>query len=300
MLSLSILSVRHVLRSSFVSLLSLASLHLCLLQQPSPVCLLLPDSSILDLVLADERLWWSAEDTLIFTKLADPDIFRTGRMMCPQVFLLLATLTCGHEEFFRWMTTVFLRASHGRLALLVRILQMLGLCLLDSRNIIGYVQVRRHIWTCLGGVSAHSSRRALMHGCGCARSWPRNCTRNLRVAGKGELGRGRARFLGGLLLQKTNVFLTSCRCDGTLLGVCIGNRSRDDTWRFGLRFISKTSATKNGTHSRLLGVGHWGCLCFVVRPLPQLLEASESVLSGLLPFRIRPYLPLPGPEIPCP
>lgn len=44
--------------------------------------------------------------------------------------------------------------------------------------------------------------------------------------------------------------------------------------------------------------GHCGCLCLAARPFPQLLEASDNVLKGLLPFRFRPYRPLPEPDIP--
>jgi hypothetical protein len=50
----------------------------------------------------------------------------------------------------------------------------------------------------------------------------------------------------------------------------------------------------------LLADGHGDCRCLVERPLPQLLVASDKVPRGLLPFRTRPYLPRPGPEIPWP
>lgn len=76
-------------------LLALPTFHLGFLQKPSLLCKTSPFFTVFDLVLPDKRFWGVTKYALVFTKLADPDVFGVRRMVKVGILLLNLPLPCG-------------------------------------------------------------------------------------------------------------------------------------------------------------------------------------------------------------
>lgn len=87
-------------------LLCLATLHLGFFQQTLLLGKPFPLFAVLDLVLPDERFRWPAKDALVFTELADPNVFQGWWVVNIGVLLLYLALTrsqrvhAGGRSFF--------------------------------------------------------------------------------------------------------------------------------------------------------------------------------------------------------
>lgn len=172
-----------------------AALSPSFFQKPPLLFGLFALSPVLDLVHADQCLWWAAPDVLVLAELTDPHRVFGGLAVVVGVLLLKASLTGSHGEFF---------AGSAWAGLFGRCSARLGL--LTGRRVARrqVVSTATHVWCRLGiGVGQRWRRRWLCvvlrlrvrSGCsvrGAVLPGPDHLVGRVGLAGEGELG-----FRGG-------------------------------------------------------------------------------------------------------
>lgn len=208
----------------------LPPLHFSFLEQSLFLRQSLPLLAILDLILPNQSLWWTTKDTLVFTKLANPEIFDARRVVKIGILLLDFSLACS-QRIDTARRSFLLPASVSRfgngpfMRLLLRLRRLLilliGLC--------------SHTWACLcalrgkaSGIMCHRGKRrgGRAELCGTGDLWLHcHAFGGIRFTSEGKLGFGGRRGIGLLVEQAdiTKAFLRR-RDRGS-----VRNGSRNDT-----------------------------------------------------------------------
>ena len=217
---------RSILCCILGGFLILPPLHFGLLEQSFFLRQSLPLLTILNLILPNQSLWWTTKNTLVFTKLANPEIFDTRRVVKVGILLLDFSLACS-QRIDTARGPFLLPASVGRfgngpfMRLLLRLRRLLilliGLC--------------SHTWACLralrgkaSGIMCHRGKRrggrAELRGIG-ALCLHCHALGGIRFTSEGKLGLGRRRGIG-LLVEQADITKASWRrrdrgsvCDGS-------------------------------------------------------------------------------------
>ena len=104
---------RGILCCIFGGFFILPPLHFSLLEQSLFLRQSLPLLAILDLILPNQSLWWTTNDTLILAKLANPEIFNARRVVKIGILLLDFSLACS-QRIYTARGPLLLPASVGR------------------------------------------------------------------------------------------------------------------------------------------------------------------------------------------